>query len=54
MRDDDLVILGQGSPSGLLGFYNGCDLLAHQLTHGIISQTSGLDYRDEIVALNEA
>jgi Zn-dependent metalloprotease len=47
------IILGQGSPAGLTRFYTADDVLAHELTHGIISQTSGLNYRDETGALSE-
>jgi hypothetical protein len=53
------VILGSGS--GTTGQSKGAwvsfdrpdDVLAHELTHGIISQTSGLQYSDEPGALNE-
>jgi hypothetical protein len=53
------VVLGSGS--GTIGQSKGAwvsfdrpdDVLAHELTHGIISQTSGLQYNDEPGALNE-
>lgn len=56
------VIFGTGwrnpNPTGkITGYYVifelAEDILAHEMTHGIISQTSGLHYRDEPGALNE-
>ncbi len=50
------VILGSGSPrlsDASISFNLASDVLAHELTHGIISQTSGLQYHDEPGALSE-
>jgi Zn-dependent metalloprotease len=47
------IVLGQGSPVGLDKFWLAIDVLAHEITHGIIQHTSALDYRGETGALNE-
>lgn len=47
------VILGSGSPAGLKDFYNAEDVLAHELTHGIIHHTSNLTPFGETGALGE-
>ncbi len=43
---------GDGEQFGPLGF--GLDVVAHELTHGIIERTAGLAYRNQSGALNEA
>ncbi|KAI9674027.1 MAG: Translation initiation factor 3 subunit b [Trizodia sp. TS-e1964] len=50
------VILGSGSTKASVtpvSFNNAIDVFVHELTHGIISQTSGLHYKHESGALNE-
>jgi len=47
------IILGSGSPFGLDKFWHAIDVLAHEITHGIIQHTCALDYRSEAGALNE-
>jgi Zn-dependent metalloprotease len=47
------IVLGQGSPFGLRNFWHAIDVVAHEVTHGIIQHTCALDYRGETGALNE-
>lgn len=47
------VVIGVGTPLGLTEFYKAEDILAHELTHGIISHTNRLRKRDESGALDE-
>ncbi|KAE9966798.1 hypothetical protein BLS_006797 [Venturia inaequalis] len=51
------VVLGSGwnnfDTAHVVRFEFAYDVLAHELTHGLIAQTSGLDYRNEPGALNE-
>ena len=48
-----MVVLGDGDSSGLNDFWKADDIIAHEITHGIIAHTSGLKNRDETGALNE-
>ncbi|KEF61390.1 uncharacterized protein A1O9_02956 [Exophiala aquamarina CBS 119918] len=47
------VVLGDGDSFGLYDFWTADDIIAHEITHGIIAHTSGLKNRDETGALNE-
>lgn len=58
---DGIMVYGVGLPAGVtLGgqvwdYMSGAlDVVAHELTHGVTDYTSGLIYRDESGALNEA
>jgi hypothetical protein len=47
--------MAYGDGDGLLfrGFTRALDVVAHELTHGVVSHTSNLEYRNEPGALNE-
>jgi Zn-dependent metalloprotease len=56
-----VMVYGEGLPSGVTvsgvqwGYFAGAlDVVAHELTHGVTDYTSGLIYRNESGALNEA
>lgn len=44
---------GDGDGKIFIGFTKGLDVVGHELTHGVVSNTSNLDYQDEPGALNE-
>ncbi|MEZ5284803.1 MAG: M4 family metallopeptidase [Vicinamibacterales bacterium] len=44
---------GDGDGSIFLRFTKSLDVVGHELTHGVVSHTSNLEYRDESGALNE-
>jgi Zn-dependent metalloprotease len=44
---------GDGDGKIFIGFTKGLDVVGHELTHGVVSNTSNLDYEDEPGALNE-
>lgn len=56
------VVYGEGLPAGFLSafpsgvrnFATGLDVVAHELTHAVTDETSGLIYSNESGALNEA
>jgi Zn-dependent metalloprotease len=58
---DGIMVYGEGLPDGVTigglqwGYFAGAlDVVAHELTHGVTDYTSGLIYRNESGALNEA
>ena len=61
---EDLLMVGEGLPAGWITTSHGgqtvdyvaagLDVLAHEYTHGVTDYTSGLVYRNESGALNEA
>jgi bacillolysin len=58
---DGVMVYGEGLPSGVTAgglqwryFAGALDVVAHELTHGVTDFTSGLIYRNESGALNEA
>lgn len=59
---DGLIVLGEGLPPDLrdssrrtwIPLAGALDIIAHELTHGVTEFTSGLIYRNESGALNEA
>jgi thermolysin len=61
---EDLLMVGEGLPAGWITTSRGgqtvdyvaagLDVLAHEYTHGVTDYTSGLVYRNESGALNEA
>lgn len=44
---------GDGDGKIFISFTKGLDVVGHELTHGVVSNTSNLDYQDEPGALNE-
>jgi Zn-dependent metalloprotease len=60
---DGVVVYGEGLPTGFTSapfrqtvnfFSGGLDIVAHELSHGVTEFSSGLIYRNESGALNEA
>jgi Zn-dependent metalloprotease len=52
--DGEQMIYGDGDGKGFTGFTKGMDVIAHELTHGVIEFESRLIYRNESGALNES
>ncbi len=48
------MMYGDGDGTDYIDFTNAYDIIAHELTHGVIQFTAGLVYRNESGALNEA
>jgi Zn-dependent metalloprotease len=51
---DGFMFYGDGDGLAFNSFAGALDIVGHELTHGVTSFTSGLDFRDEPGALNEA
>ncbi|MFN6474438.1 MAG: M4 family metallopeptidase [Nostoc sp. SerVER01] len=51
--DGEQMVYGDGDGSIFLRFTKALDVVAHELTHGVVQFTSNLEYRDEPGALNE-
>ena len=49
-----MIHIGDGLASECNPFAGAFDVIAHELAHGVTSTSSGLIYRDESGALNEA
>lgn len=47
------IVIGDGDAHGLYDFWKSDDIIAHEITHGIIEHTSGLKNSGETGALNE-
>ena len=48
------MVYGDGDGTVFLRFTGSLDVVAHEMTHGVIQFTSNLEYRDEPGALNES
>lgn len=47
------MVFGDGDGEIFIAFTGSLDVVAHELTHGVIAHTCNLDYRDQAGALNE-
>jgi Zn-dependent metalloprotease len=47
------MLYGDGDGRFFLSFTKSLDVVAHELTHGVVTHTSNLEYQDESGALNE-
>jgi Zn-dependent metalloprotease len=51
--DGEQMAYGDGDGRTFVRFTKAVDVVAHELTHGVVAHTSNLDYEDESGALNE-
>ena len=52
--DGDGMVFGDGDERLFTDFTKSVDVIAHELTHGVIEFTAGLEYHDQSGALNES
>jgi len=51
--DGQRIVLGNGDGTIFTDFSNSCDVLGHELTHGVVEHTAKLEYDGQSGALNE-
>ena len=52
--DGEQVVIGRGDPANGINPLSALDVMAHEITHGVTQNTSGLRYINESGAINEA